>query len=382
MFDSDLQTLFSYLANGLQIWGNQSDPAGIAQSYYDVTFVNVAYPTDPAPHVPPLHIPALELKTSSSPPSGLSTGENNTFYIFSPTDTSIITTTPEGGVTTYIKGTLTQPTSPSYTLTLTIDPNEDLYQALVGNDSTQPDGIGMYVFSNEICSSLGDWMDTTHDVKSLIQISEITVSSSKQLTITLSSAKLGTALPCGSYYFQFSRQPWVANLLTSGNMVFSNNGFFSDADDQFSQKTGNPLLAYRDVLASLENQIVTALNRGVLVTPANGKHAAKLTTIDSKDWSIQTDWYKTGTTYNEFSCFVHTAQIPNARGGHIPISYTPFNPGNSGAGFPMSGAYGFPFDENSQVGDYSQVPSKLDATVNPGSIITFTFGPWIDSICP
>ena len=382
VFDSDLKTLFSTAANGLKILGNQSDPAGIAQSYYDVTFVNVAYPTDPAPHVPPLHIPALELKTSSSPPSGLSTGENNTFYIFSPTDTSIITTTPEGGVTTYIKGTLTQPTSPSYTLTLTIDPNEDLYQALVGNDSTQPVGIGMYVFSNVSCSSLGNWMDTTHDVKSLIQISEITVSSSKQLTITLSSATQGTALLCTDAYFQFSRQPWVANLLTSGNMVFSNDGFFTDRATQYSQKTGGPLAAYLDVLSNLENQIVTALNRGVLVTPANGKILAKLTTNDSKDWSKQTGWYTPGTTYNEYSCFVHTVQITNAASGHsIPISYAPFNSRKSGGGLTMSAAYGFAFDESSQVGDLTLVPSKLDGTVTPGSIITFTFGPWIDSSC-
>ena len=160
-------------------------------------------------------------------------------------------------------------------------------------------------------------------------------------------------------------------------MVFACNGLFSDFTNQSS--VGTP---YANVLSNLENQIVTALNRGVLVTPAIGKIPAKLTTNDSKDWSRQTDWYKPGTTYNEFSCFVHTAQIPNASGHSIPISYAPFNSRTSGGGLTMSAAYGFAFDESSQVGDLTLVPSKFDGTVTPGSIITFTFGPWINSICP
>jgi len=380
VFDSDLKTLFSTAANGLKIWGNQSDPAGIAESYYDVTFVNVPYPTDP-PHLPAPHIPALKLTTSTSPPSGTATGQNNTFYIFSPTDTSIITTT-SAGVTSPILGTLSQATSSSTTVTLTIqNPNSDLITAL-GSGPNAP-GLGMYVFSSILqddCSALGDWQV---DDKSVIQIFDLSYTQSTSLlTITLSSTTPGTAGLCTVAHFQFSRQPFVANIKTSGNMVFSCDGLFTDQDLQSVPTTAGDQFEYRNVLSNLENQIVTALNRGVVVTPAIGKNPAKLTSIDSKDWSTQTGWYTPGTTYNEFSCFLHTAQIKNASGHDIPISYAPFNSRNSGGGFIMSAAYGFAFDESSQVGDLTLVPSKLDGTVTPGSIITFTFGPWIDSSCP
>ena len=403
VFDSDLKTLFSPVATGLRIWGNESGDSSISKQYYDVVYEPIAYPTDTPPHVTPAPlIPALKL-TGSVPSEEGGITPAKIFHIFSPIDTSIITTTEVNGPTTYIKGCLTQPQSPSNTLTLTIDPNEDLLLALVGSNlppSTPYPGIGMYVFSNVECQSLSKWMTVvtagpgfaTLGAKSLIQISDILVGPDNKLTITLLSGISAAIDPCANLctglndhdlYFQFSRQPWVANLMTSGGMVFGNDGFFADSLIQYNlyDPTG-----YQNVLFNLENQIVTALNRGVLVTPETKTTPAKLTTSDSKNWSIQTDWYTPGTTYNEYSYFVHTATIPNpnASGDPIPISYTPFNPRTSGSGILMSAAYGFGYDENSQVGDLTQVASKFDATVTPGSILTFTLGPWTGSnpACP
>jgi hypothetical protein len=150
---------------------------------------------------------------------------------------------------------------------------------------------------------------------------------------------------------------------SAGGMVFANNGVFADPSAN-AINGGNSTIAL-----NLQNQIVSALNRGVAIAPgAIGGGAAG---YSSAYWGTESNWYPANTTQNLFSKFMHTGQVAGT-----PIFTQP-----AGAMNGMGQAYGFAYDENpgpvppAPVGQPS-VPSKFDPVPNGTTTVTVTLGPW------
>jgi hypothetical protein len=101
-----------------------------------------------------------------------------------------------------------------------------------------------------------------------------------------------------------SRPPapkWLSNPNeTPGQMVFGNDGVFTDYGVQLLP--GSTATTYdattAGILANLENQIVSALNRGV-ATRFN----------DTADWQNANNFYQPGEVYNQYAQFLHQQQI-------------------------------------------------------------------------
>ncbi len=127
---------------------------------------------------------------------------------------------------------------------------------------------------------------------------------------------------------------------TAGQMVFGNDGVFTDAKLQ-------PGLSATEqtILADLENQIVAALNRGV---------ANKYST--TADWQNSANYYPAGETSNLYAQFLHQQQINN-----IPI-------------FIDGKAYAIAYDDQG-----NQNPSLV--LLNQSNV-TATLGPWQTPVAP
>ncbi|MEN6438980.1 MAG: hypothetical protein ABFD97_10395 [Syntrophobacter sp.] len=164
-------------------------------------------------------------------------------------------------------------------------------------------------------------------------------------------------------YF-FSKVPNL--FMTSGAMVFGNYGLFADAAVQFPSDGDS-----QAVLGNLENQIVSALNRGVAnLAPATGPAGRT-----SNYWYKEAKWYPEGPAQNLFSLFMHTGRIAKT-----PIFVRP-NPATRNArGQLMGQAYGFAYDESpavlQKIGSQPPVPSKFDPTPAGTTTATITLGPW------
>jgi hypothetical protein len=135
---------------------------------------------------------------------------------------------------------------------------------------------------------------------------------------------------------------WLSSAAeTAGEMIFGNDGVFSDYGAQLVP--GSTTTKYdattAGTLAGLENQVVSAINRGVVLMPTS-------------DWSDPTKFYTTG-TFNEYAQFLHQQQI----------SGTPIMIGGN--------AYAFGYDDQ---GGNSTTLSLLDQ--NGASV---TLGPWTAS---
>lgn len=164
--------------------------------------------------------------------------------------------------------------------------------------------------------------------------------------------------------YVFSKVPGL--FYSSGAMVFGNEGVFADGAAQFPSDS-----ASSTVLENLENQIVTALNRGVATLgPASGNPG-----YTSAYWFTETNWYPAGKPQNLFSLFMHTGKIAK-----VGIFTQPSPAAKNARGQLMGQAYGFAFDESpavvSGLSTQPPVPSKFDPAPAGTTAITVTLGPW------
>jgi hypothetical protein len=255
----------------------------------------------------------------------------STFYVFNPVGLSVLTDDAGAEITGTINGS---------TLTL--------------NSTVSALQTGMYVSGAGISPTAGN--------------STTTIIAINGNAITL-SASFGTPAPNSQYLF--SKLPVLTIFQTPGQMVFANSGVFADNTVQFASGT-----ATATVLGNLENQIVSALNRGVALnaTALNPGAAGGTSAI----WGDQTYWYPASATQNIFSLFMHNGQISG-----VPIFFQPTGASTwpNARNQTMGSAYGFAYDENggpvppAPVGQ-PEVPSKFDQNVPVGATIQITFGPW------
>ena len=156
---------------------------------------------------------------------------------------------------------------------------------------------------------------------------------------------------------------------SAGEMVFANDGVFNDVSTNVLVMTNSGAVSSTAVALGLERDIVSALNRGVVVLgPTDG-----LNGDSSVYWGTQTNWYPAGQTENLFSMFMHTATVNGTS-----LFALPNNAVNDAQGMKMSSAYGFAYDENPGHGPAGQpnVPSKFDPVPAGTNTITIDLGPW------
>ena len=186
-----------------------------------------------------------------------------------------------------------------------------------------------------------------------------------------------TGKPAPSQY-GFSKIPAV--FMTSGAMVFANAGVFA--------YSGNYSAEQATVVLNLQNQLVSALNRGV----ANAAPTSGTDGYSSQYWGTQTNWYPANKTQNLFSLFMHTAvvdttvykienEIVDEISGKIPIFIQAANSTACAQGTTMGQAYGFAYDENAgpvppAPQGQPEVPSKFDPLPSGANVLTITLGAW------
>jgi hypothetical protein len=326
VWNTDLTTLFSTTTlrvQGAASGAGDSGPVIPAQSY-TVTPVTQTYPN-----------------TSVSLPALTFTGETDAsvFHVLNPVGLSVLTNDAGGAITGTINGN---------TLTL--------------NSPVSALQTGMYVSGAGIPTAGGNSTTT------------ISVVSGNNKVFGLSGS-FGKPAPNSQYVF--SKLPALVTFQTPGQMVFANSGVFADNTVQFGAGTSSAT-----VLGSLENFLVTALNRGVALnaTALNPGSSGGTSAV----WGNQTNWYPAGTTQNLFSLFMHVGQINGT-----PIFFQPANAAAwpNARGQTMGAAYGFAFDENGgpvppAPVNQPEVPSKFDQNVPVGATIQITFGPWSSPLLP
>ena len=317
IFDADLTTLFS--STTLSVSGVSSNPAGIPKQDYTVTPVTRDYPGTT------VSLSALKFTNGATD-----------FYVFSPLGLSVLRDSSGD----QIIGTITTDGGANSVLTLA--------SAVTGLE------VGMYVNGAGLSPVAGS--STT----------QITAINGNVLTLNQSVGN-----PTGGLQYQFCKLPQLVMFQTPGQMVLGNSGVFADSTIQFAANTPEA-----SVLGNLENQVVSALNRGVAVAAAALNPAGSGGT--SAIWGDQRTWYPSGAVQNLFSLFMHVGQV-----GGEPIFFRPVDAATfpNARGQVMGSAYGFAYDENggpvgpAPVGQ-PEVPSKFDGNVPPGATMDVTFGPW------
>lgn len=319
-FDSDLSTLFGAATlsiQGVASGASDSGPA-IAADVYTSAVVNQTYPGTS------VSLPALRFTGTNS---------GNVFYVFSPVGLTVMTTTSTSGVP--ITGTISG-------TTLTLD------AAVTGLQ------VGMYVLGTGVPTSNGQ--------------SGTTITAINGQVLTLSQS-LGSPAPNSQYLF--CKLPFTAMFLTTGQMVFGNAGVFADNTIQYASGSSSAT-----VLGNLQNQLVSALNRGVGAASAALNPGTAGGT--SAYWGDQRNWYPSSGAQNLFSLFMHAGQVSG-----VPIFFQPAGASSwpNARGQVMGSAYGFGFDENGgpvppAPSGQPEVPSKFDQNVPVGATIQVTFGPW------
>ena len=321
VWNANLTTLFgttTLRVQGAASGAGDSGPVIPPQSY-TVTPVTQTYPGTS------VALPALKF-----------TGETSAsvFYVFNPVGLSVLTNDTGGAITG------------------TISDNQ-----LTLNSPASAVQKGMYVSGAGISPSGINSTTTVADISGNV--------------VTLSGS-FGNPAPNSQYLF--SKLPNLTMFQTPGQMVFANSGVFADNTVQFAPGTSSAT-----VLGSLENFLVSALNRGVALNPTalNPGTAGGTSAV----WGDQRTWYPAGATQNLFSLFMHAGQIAGT-----PIFFLPANSASwpNARGQTMGAAYGFAYDENggpvppAPVGQ-PEVPSKFDQNVPVGATIQITFGQWTKS---
>jgi len=205
----------------------------------------------------------------------------------------------------------------------------------------------------------------------------IKITSVNSQTVTLESTP--TTIPPDGAPFAVSRFTNTSLIQNNAQMVFGNQGVFSDNVIQYPSSGDS-----QNVLGNLENQVVTALNRGVaLVQPATPPASGSGAT--SAMWGDQRNWYLNDEVSNLYSFFMHAAEVTSS-GTSYPIYIRP--PGAENwqnlDGVTFAAAYGFGFDENAgpvppAPANQPDVPSKFDGTVVINSEVTLIVAPWVAS---
>mgnify|MGYP003325531992 CR=1 FL=1 len=195
-------------------------------------------------------------------------------------------------------------------------------------------------------------------------VKSVTRDSKKQITgVVINGTQTG--IPAPSQY-GFSKIPGL--FMTSGAMVFANAGVFAYSAGYSADQSV--------VLLNLQNQIVSALNRGI----ANAAPMAGVDGHTSEYWGTQAHWYPAGTTQNLFSLFMHTATVPIGK-DHVPIFIQSKNSVKCARGTIMGQAYGFAYDENAgpvppAPSGQPEVPAKYDPLPKGANVLTITLGAW------
>ena len=174
-----------------------------------------------------------------------------------------------------------------------------------------------------------------------------------------------TGKPSPSQY-GFSKIPGM--FMTSGAMVFANAGVFAYSGGYSADEA--------TVVLNLQNQLVSALNRGV----ANAAPNSGADGYSSKYWGTQTNWYPSDTRQNLFSLFMHTATV-SAGTENIPVFIQATGSTTCARGTTMGQAYGFAYDENAgpvppAPQGQPEVPSKFDPLPSGADVLTITLGAW------
>lgn len=317
LFDSDLKTLFSNAQ--LSIQGVSS--GSISPDVYTVSSTG----EQPLPTTSALSHPALQFKGKTN---GLE------LNVFSPLGLCTLTF-DKNGTASPISGQLDD-------TTLTFD------TALPSDTNIV---VGMYVSGAGV-----DPNNTT--------VKSITRDGSNNITgIGITGKETGKPSPS---QYGFSKIPGV--FMTSGAMVFANAGVFAYGGSYSADE--------KTVVLNLQNQLVSALNRGV----ANAAPSSGAGGYSSEYWGTQTNWYPSGNTQNLFSLFMHTATVC-AGTDEIPIFIQAAGSTTCARGTTMGQAYGFAYDENAgpvppAPQGQPEVPSKFDPLPSGANVLTITLGAW------
>ncbi len=327
IWNNALNTLFGTSGMNVQGAGSAAIHGGtIAPDKYTVSSVTHAYPNSS------VSLQALQFTGVAVPA--------NVFYIYNPVGLSVLTDDAGEEIT----GTITT-VGNSLTSTLTLD------------SAASNVAANMYV--------AGAGIPTDANGNSLVHVTNV---GGDHQTLTVVSSTLTLGNPQANSQYRFSKLPGGVMFQTPGQMVFANSGVFADSTVQTTDLNAS------DVLGSLENFLVTALNRGVGLNPA-ALSPNSTPGESSIVWGDQTNWYPAATIQNLYSAFMHVGTI-----GGTPIFNLPVGAATSARGLAMGSAYGFPFDENSgpqpAVPNQAQVPPKFDGTVPVGATILVTLGPW------
>jgi hypothetical protein len=330
LFDADLKTLFSN--SKLSIQGVAAGTS-IAADVYTVKSTG----EQPLPTANGLSHPALQFKGKTN---GIE------LNVFSPLGLCTLTF-DDNGTTTAISGQLDDTT---LTFDTALPPDTNIV-------------VGMYV------SGAGVDPNTT-------TVKSVTLDGSNNITgVVISGTETGK--PAHSQY-GFSKIP--AMFMTSGAMVFANAGVFA--------YSGSYSVDEATVVLNLQNQLVSALNRGVANTaPTTGADG-----YSSQYWGTQANWYPANATQNLFSLFMHTAavetivykienEIVNEIVGEVPIFIQAAGSTACARGTKMGQAYGFAYDENAgpvppAPQGQPEVPSKFDPLPSGANTLTITLGAW------
>lgn len=183
------------------------------------------------------------------------------------------------------------------------------------------------------------------------QITAITKVNKMITSVTLNSS---TDYP-SSFQYKFSKAP-KNYYYSSGQMTFAGIGLFADGALRYTDSN------LQVIVKGLENQISTALNRGVATVKYQNNTGNGHTT---KNWGLETNWYPAGQPQNLFSYFMHTA----TSGGKTIFSL-PKKSVKSARGDLMAKAYGFAYDENpigNSINTQPQVPSEFPGSFPKGT---------------
>lgn len=198
-------------------------------------------------------------------------------------------------------------------------------------------------------------------------IESIIITSAGITSVVLTGSVLKGMTP--NAQFGFSKAPGM--FMTSGAMAFGNAGVFAwapglDADQQA-------------VALNIQNQLVSALNRGV----ANSAPASGDAGYTSKYWGTQTNWYPKDTVQNLFSLFMHTGTVAVTKPtpANVPIFIQAPGSVKCARGTVMGQAYGFAYDENAgpvppAPAGQPEVPSKYDPLPVGTKEVVVTLGEW------